>query len=66
MGAMKPEYDRNPIINTENPTVVERKNYSYKLSFLQDTGGFREDILALQQRKNNQEKWSSRWGNLNY
>lgn len=62
MGSMKPEYNRIPIKNTENPTVISRKNYPYRLSFLQDTGGFREDIISLQQGKNNRQKWSARWG----
>lgn len=61
MGAMKPEYNRVALINTENPTVTTAMNYPYKLSYLQDTQSFREDIMALQQRKNNQEKWSARW-----
>lgn len=61
MGAMKPEYNRIPLINTSNPTVTTTKKYPYCLSFTQDTQSFREDIMALQQRKNNQEKWSARW-----
>jgi len=64
MGAMKPEYNRTPLINTNNPTVTNVKNYPYCLSFIQDTQSFREDIMALQQRKNNQEKWSARWGTM--
>lgn len=64
MGAVKPEYNRIPLINTDNPTVTTTKKYPYCLSFLQDTQSFREDIIALQQRKNNQEKWSARWSTM--
>jgi hypothetical protein len=64
MGAMKPEYNRDALINTANPTVTTAKKYPYCLSFIQDTQSQREDIMALQQRKNNQEKWSARWANF--
>lgn len=66
MGAMKPEYNRTPIMNTWNPTVTSAKYYPYCLSAVQDSQSFREDIMALQQRKNNQEKWSARWANHMY
>lgn len=62
MGSMKPEYNRKALINTYNHTVTESDCYPYGLSFIQDSQSFREDIIALQQRKNNQEKWSARWG----
>lgn len=61
MSSMKPEYNRTPILNTQNPITECRDNYPYCLSFLQDTQSQREDIMALQQRKNNQSKWSARW-----
>lgn len=61
MGAMKPEYTRIPIINTVNPTVYNRDNYPYGLSYIQDTQSHREDIMSYQQRRHNQEKWSARW-----
>jgi hypothetical protein len=64
MGAMKPEYNRYPLINTANPTVTTAKNYPYCLSYLQDTQSYREDLMALQQRRHNQEKWSARWGTI--
>lgn len=64
MGAMKPEYNRTALVNNINPTVAFPTSYPYCLSYLQDTQSFREDIMALQQRKNNQEKWSARWANL--
>ena len=61
MSSMKPEYNRIPLINTENPTTTDRKSFPYGLSYLQDTQSFREDLMSYQQRKNNQEKWSARW-----
>ena len=61
MGSIKPEYNREALINTENPTTTLRKDFPEHLSFIQDTQSFREDLTALQQRKNNQTKWSARW-----
>lgn len=61
MGSIKLECNREPIINTKNPTIFQRDNYPTCLSFLQDTQSHREDLISLQQRKHNQEKWSSRW-----
>jgi hypothetical protein len=61
MGSMKPEHNREPIMNVYNHTTDKAECYPYGLSFIQDTQSFREDIIALQQRKNNQEKWSARW-----
>jgi len=61
MGSMKPEHNREPIMNVYNHTTEKAECYPYGLSFIQDSQTFREDIMALQQRKNNQEKWSARW-----
>lgn len=61
MGSMKPEYNRTPLLNTANPTTTTVKKYPYCLSWLQDSCSQREDLMALQQRKHNQEKWSARW-----
>lgn len=61
MGAIKTVADRVPL-DSYNPTVTKPKNYEYSLAFMDDTQGFREDLIALQQRKNNQEKWTVRWG----
>lgn len=66
MGSMKPEYNRKPVINTENPTVTTAESYPYCLSFIQDSQSHREDLMAYQQRKNNQSKWSARWSALDY
>lgn len=64
MGGMRPQYNRQALINTENPTVTTPKSYPYSLSFIQDTQSFREDIIALQQRKHNESKWSARWAGI--
>lgn len=61
MGAMKPEHNRTALENMYNHSVVQSECYPDTLSFIQDSQTFREDIIALQQRKNNQEKWSARW-----
>ena len=66
MGAMKPEYNRKALVNTENPTVTTPVTYPYGLSFIQDTQTHREDLMAYQQRKNNQSKWSARWSASNF
>jgi len=63
MGGIKPEYNRRPLVNTENPLVTKPISYPYCLSFMQDTQSQREDIMALQSRKMNQSKWSARWAN---
>lgn len=61
MDSIKLECNREPIINIKNPTLFHRENYPTCLSFLQDTQSYREDLISLQQRKRNQEKWSYRW-----
>jgi hypothetical protein len=66
MSSMKPEYNRKAIINTSNPLTTTPTSYPYCLSFIQDSQSFREDIMALQQRKNNQSKWTARWTNNEY
>ena len=67
MGAMKPQFDRvpenkyNPIL--DNNTCGDTNEYS---SFLRDTQSHREDIIALQMRRRNQERYAPRWTNNNY
>src|SRR3989344_4237511 len=63
MGALKPEYTRTPVVNTENPTVTTPEFYPYCLSFIQDTQSFREDLMSYQMRKRNQQRWEPRWSN---
>uniref|UniRef100_A0A6C0LWS5 Uncharacterized protein n=1 Tax=viral metagenome TaxID=1070528 RepID=A0A6C0LWS5_9ZZZZ len=60
MGSIKPQYTRSPLkaLRHVGPT---RNNYDGCLSWIQDSTGFREDIMALQMKKGNQQKYSSRW-----
>jgi hypothetical protein len=57
MGSMKPQYDR-----VQNRSVIE--NDEYCLSFMKDTEFHREDILSLQMRRKNQERYAPRWTNI--
>lgn len=60
MGAMKPEYNRKALINTIDPLIREDQ-YPDCLSFIQDSQSYREDIMALQMRKQNQFRFSPLW-----
>jgi len=66
MGAMKPQYDRipnkkyNPILGDQCDVAGE-----FCLSYMKDTQFHREDLLALEMRKINQERYAPRWTNLN-
>jgi hypothetical protein len=68
MGAMKPQYDRipdeqyNPILDTKSCGETDE----YCLSFIKDTQFHREDILARQMRKRNEQRYEPRWTNNNY
>lgn len=65
MSNMKPQYLRKPG-NTGKDTGVSRvptRDDTYGcLSFIDDTSNHREDVISRQQLKNNQQKWSARWG----
>lgn len=64
MDSMKPQYNRTPVYN-DNFLNTKRDNYRGRLSWIEDSNEQREDIIALQQRKYNQTKYSSRWtGNI--
>lgn len=67
MDNYKPQYIRkdssvytpsNSMNNTENPPLLSH----HSLSFISDTSEAREQLIARQQLKNNQQKWSARWG----
>jgi len=60
MGAMKPEYQRNPL-KCNDPIRSHKKNYEYSLSWLDDSTRQRENIMASQMDKMNQMKWTARW-----
>ena len=65
MGAMKPQYNRTSIINTN---LLDTKHNNYKdvgLSWIRDSQESREDLLALQMRKHNEQRYEPRWtGNI--
>ena len=58
MGSMKPQYNRIPI--DQNNEINE-----YSLSFMKDTQSHREDILALQMSKKNEQRYEPLWGSSN-
>ena len=62
MEAIKPLYYRKPLVNyTKNPQAGQGSDqYTY------DTLYFREDLMAKQMEKMNQERWSNRCGNSPY
>lgn len=66
MGGMKPQYDRipenqyDPIL--DNKACSDNDNCS---SFLRDTQSHREDIMARQMRKRNEQRYAPRWTNVN-
>ena len=61
MGSIKPEYNRKPLVNTCNPTTKCVNGWDTRLSFIQDSQSHREDLMSLQMRKRNQERWEPRW-----
>lgn len=64
MTSMKPQYIRQPVYEN-NHLDTKRDNYNHGLSWLDDSIEQREDLIARQQLKNNQQKYSSRWtGNI--
>ena len=60
MGSIKPQYNRVPVKNN-NVMDTKRDNFDHKLSSLQDSNEHREDLMARQQRKNNQQNYQLRW-----
>lgn len=60
MGAIKPEYNRHPL-KCNNPITSEKDSYDTGLSSIEDSQFQRQDIMALQMRKHNQERWMPRW-----
>jgi hypothetical protein len=66
MGSIKPEYNRIPLIPQPNKATNISSDYSgYRSSFLDDSQQHREDLMALQSRKQNQSRWEPRWTGLN-
>lgn len=60
MGAMKPQYDRVPKIQKDCLDTIEG-GYDGGLSWIEDSSEHREDLLARQMRKRNEQRWSPRW-----
>lgn len=63
MGGMKPQYDRTPLTH-QNPINTKSNNYN-GLSWIDESNEQREDLIARQMAKRNQQSWMSRlaWGN---
>ena len=63
MGTIKPQYDRQPLKHN-NPLNTKNTTYTGGLSWIQDSQEHRQDLLALQMRKRNQERWEPRWSGI--
>ena len=60
MGAIKPYYDRVPV--ADDPLVGEKRDsYEGGLSWIQDSGNFRQDIMSKQMGLRNRQRWQPRW-----
>jgi hypothetical protein len=60
MGSMKPYYNRYPL-KCNDPLDTDHSTYDGCLSWIQDSTGFREDIMAHQMSRQNRERWEPRW-----
>jgi len=56
MGSIKHQYNRKKIYNNN-----KKNKYNGNLSWLEDSLEHREDLMSLQMRKINQERWSNMW-----
>jgi hypothetical protein len=63
MGVYKPQYDREPL-KCNDPLNTTKDSYEGGLSWIQDSQEHRQDLLAKQLRKRNQERWEPRWEGL--
>ena len=59
MGAIKPEYIRTPL--NHHDRFESRDNYDGTLSWIADSQEYRENLMASQMSKFNEQKWTSRW-----
>lgn len=65
MDNIKPHYDRIPIGKQPNPSTDTKNNLDgYGLSWLRDSQNQRQNILASQMAKINQQRWEPRWTNI--
>ena len=62
MSSMKPQWERFPD-EKYNPILGNADNVAggFQSSFLKDTQYFREDLLARQMRKRNEQRFETRW-----
>jgi hypothetical protein len=58
MGVIKPEYNRYPL-KCRDPLNMNK--HSGGLSWITDTQSHREDLIALQMRRQNQSRYEPRW-----
>jgi hypothetical protein len=57
MGAVKPQYNRTPAKYTNPLNNNKNTNYEGKLSWIQDSQEHRQDLMSLQMRKQNKQRW---------
>lgn len=60
MGGLTPNYDRKPFTSPDHLNT-KNSNYLGGLSWIQDSTNHREDLLARQLFRQNEQKWASRW-----
>lgn len=60
MGSFKPQYNRTSLTST-NPVGPTRDHYQGGLSWMEDSTNHREDLLARQMQKKNEQRWEPRW-----
>ena len=64
MSSLKPQYERQPVYRN-NLLDTKKDTYNHGLSWLDDSCEQREDLIALQMKKQNKHKYSARWtGNI--
>ena len=59
MSSVRPYYDRNPVVQPALLKTVGENND--QLTWLRDSGEFREDIISKQMRRINRQKYTARW-----
>lgn len=60
MGAFKPQYDREPL-KCNDRLNTQKTSYDGCLSWIQDSQEYRENLVASQMRKMNEQRWTPRW-----
>lgn len=65
MGGIKPQYTRVPL-KQDNVLNTKCRDQRECLSFIQDTQNHRQDIMSMQMRKYNSQRWTPRWTNNNF